>query len=449
MSIEQLLHNMCAELPDPDLNAIRKARGFSPGETASRTAFASFYVTPIGLPTVVQTLSFEEILTLRFLSEIGEVDVVFFERLYGTGSQSGTYTQRHKATFDTVKRNLVRRGLVVMAEVKTRTETVQLERWRFGLPAEFVPYLPPLPTVQNDAPGQISDFMLRKKLLQLIGGDPAIPNDILRVELVQGSLHLKDHPLSIAVLSNWQRAAWTFLLSASSTKNSASISPVEAVLKFLSTTSWTHPKTIEAALKIYSFGEKNIPIEQLLRTGCEFGLLSRLEIASIDHYRLAPPLSQTAAPYPSSIAWADTTTKPGAILIDLRLIPLPDLEQINALAHLALDKGRLFASPSLVKLGRASPAQRDSPLAHWLAEHVYAFQTTLEQVNASWGKTILHENLYIARVRDLSLRVQLERELKDKIVVLSDHFIAFPLEMRPNVEKILRKTGFVVKTVRP
>jgi hypothetical protein len=35
---------MCADLPDVDLNAIRKVRGFSPGETASRTSFASFFV---------------------------------------------------------------------------------------------------------------------------------------------------------------------------------------------------------------------------------------------------------------------------------------------------------------------------------------------------------------------------------------------------------------------
>jgi len=41
MSIPNLLHEMCADLADADLNAIRKARGFSLSETASRTSFSA------------------------------------------------------------------------------------------------------------------------------------------------------------------------------------------------------------------------------------------------------------------------------------------------------------------------------------------------------------------------------------------------------------------------
>ena len=52
-------------------------------------------------------------------------------------------------------------------------------------------------------------------------------------------------------------------------------------------------------------------------------------------------------------------------------------------------------------------------------------------------------------MRDLSLRVQLERELKDRLIVLSEHFIAFPSEARTSVEKVLKKTGFVTKTIKP
>ena len=108
----------------------------------------------------------------------------------------------------------------------------------------------------------------------------------------------------------------------------------------------------------------------------------------------------------------------------------------------------LLASPSLVKLGRSSLAQRNSLLSHWLAEQVPAFGEALETVNTRWGKTILHDNLLVARVRDLSLRIQLERELKDKVIVLNEHFIAFPVESRASVEKVLKKTGFVTRTVR-
>jgi hypothetical protein len=123
----------------------------------------------------------------------------------------------------------------------------------------------------------------------------------------------------------------------------------------------------------------------------------------------------------------------------------------NSLTHLSVDAERntLRAAPSLIKLGRAAPQQRNSPLSLWLAENVPAFGKALASVNEKWGKTILHENLLIARVRDLNLRVQLERELGGNLIVLHDHFIAFPSESRSGVERILKKTGFVAKILKP
>jgi hypothetical protein len=63
MSISNLLHEMCADLAEADLNAIRKARGFSPSETASRTSFASYFVSSIGVTEALQNISAEEIIT--------------------------------------------------------------------------------------------------------------------------------------------------------------------------------------------------------------------------------------------------------------------------------------------------------------------------------------------------------------------------------------------------
>ena len=100
-------------------------------------------------------------------------------------------------------------------------------------------------------------------------------------------------------------------------------------------------------------------------------------------------------------------------------------------------------------MGRATPQERNSPLSLWLAKNIPAFEKALDAVNEKWGKNILHENLLIARVRDLNLRVQLERELGQNAIILNKEFIAFPSAFRSSVEKILRKTGFVTKTIRP
>ncbi len=439
---------MCADLSDADLNAIRKARGFSASETASRNSFASFYVTTIGVDAVIQTITPEEAITLRMLHETGEVDVAFFERTYGGGNSRGTYTQRYKTTFDAVKKNLVRKGLLVMAETKLRGDSVQMERWRFAIPTEFVPCLPPLlsQTRISDQPGETSDRAVRKKLLRLVGGGLVNSNDPTQIQVQNGSIWLGAAPFSVATLREWQMLVWQIAL--------VSTNPATSTLSILSNLApgeWIAAQALGAVLKIYGFGSAIPPVEKILKEGWELGFLSRLTVDSTTLYRLAPgpQPAESDSPLPDSIPGIASTSNATTVKIDLRLIPLQHLEILNSLAHISIEDGALCASPSLVKLGRAIPAQRNSPFSCWLAENFPAFGKAAETVNAKWGKTILHENLFVACVRDLSLRVQLERELKEKIVILDDHFIAFPLEARSNVEKVLKKTGFVTKTIKP
>jgi hypothetical protein len=450
---------MCADLPDVDLNAIRKARGFGSGET-SRTSFASFFVSSIGVAESMQALSAEEVITLRLLDQTGEVNVAFFERLYGSAAQfgkhyHGTFTQQYKVTFDAVKKNLVRRGLLIMAEVNLRGDTVQLERWRFALPPEFVPYLPSLlPAVTSDEHGETSDTAIRKKLLQLIGGEPAFPNDRVKLEIKEGTILLDGQPLSAARLQDWQARAWWLALNITNSSVPASLSPTRATLKLLDQLSpdeWARPASLDPALKIYCFGGKILPAEKILHQGWELGLFSRLKADSAFVYRPTPKQTDSTAPQPDSVSGIEANPKADSVNIDLRLIPPHSLELLNALTHLSADAARniLRATPSPIKLGRATSQQRNPPLSLWLAKNNPAFGKALDAVNAKWGKTILHENLLIARVRDLNLRVQLERELGQNTIILEKEFIAFPSEFRSSVEKILKKTGFVTKTIRP
>jgi hypothetical protein len=460
MSIPNLLHEMCADLADVDLNAIRKARGFSPSETASRTSFASYFVSSIGVAEAMQKLSAEEIVTLHLLQQTGEVDVAFFERLYGSAAQSGkhyygTFTQQHKLTFDAVKKNLVRRGLIIIAEVKMRGDTVQMERWRFALPPEFVPSLPPLlPIITSDQPGETSDHAVRKKLLQLIGGNPAFPNDRVKIEIKDGTIRLDAQPFSAARLQDWQKRAWWMSLNTANSSVPASLSITEAAVRLLASLApheWTRPESLDPLLKIYCFGGKILPAEKILHQGWELGLFSRLKADSTPHYRLASNPTSTASDELSAdtVSWIESTPKANSVKIDLRLIPVQHLELFNILTHLSVEKDTLQAAPSLLKLGRATPQQRNSPLSLWLAKHVPAFGKALAAADEKWGKTILHENLLIARVRDLNLRVQLERELAGNIILLNEQFVAFPPEFRSAVERTLKKTGFVAKTIRP
>ncbi len=454
MSVNQLLENMVANLSEADLNAIRKARGFKASETASRSAFASFFVSSIGIGEMMDALTLEERATLRLLSQVGEVDIEFFERLYGSADAGkeyyyGTYTQRYRPTFEAVKHNLVRRGLVVMAETRTREETVQMERWRFALPTEFAAYIPSLLNTQlSDQNGETSDRGIRKKLLQM----PAGNSDSTLITLRDGSLWLGKHLFSIEALRAWQMDAWMDAFKEPLDNQESSFLPAEAIqvlFEGLAPGEWAAPGGLGPVLKIYCYGFKLPSVERLLSTGWELGILSRLEIGPKTFYRLAPAAPAEQSQSAGSSFPGLNCASPDACTIDLKIISLDALDLLNRLTELRVEGAAVLAAPSRVKLGRTTPADRSVPLAHWLAEHMPAFREALGIVDARWGKTILHENLLVARVNDLSLRVQLERELGADLVVLAEHFIAFPRQSMSRVEKVLKKAGFVVKTVTP
>jgi hypothetical protein len=145
MELSYMLNQMCHEvLSNADVNAIRKARGFTKTETDNRSQFESFYLSSIGLEAAMRELSIAEIACLHLLNHKNEeVDLTFFARLYGSRDRyHDTFNQQYQDTFRDVKQNLLRRGLLVMAELRTRADNTKMERWRFRFPHEFVPYLP-------------------------------------------------------------------------------------------------------------------------------------------------------------------------------------------------------------------------------------------------------------------------------------------------------------------
>ena len=149
MELSYMLNQMCHEaLSNADINAIRKMRGFTQRETESRSKFESFFLSSIGIVAAMNALTPKETATLYLLNRKSEaVDLTFFERVYGSDRQKyyhRTFTQQYKDTFTAVKQKLLRRGLLVMAELRTRSDNTKMERWRFRFPPEFAAYLPPL-----------------------------------------------------------------------------------------------------------------------------------------------------------------------------------------------------------------------------------------------------------------------------------------------------------------
>jgi hypothetical protein len=134
--------------------------------------------------------------------------------------------------------------------------------------------------------------------------------------------------------------------------------------------------------------------------------------------------------------------------VDLNAAPFEALETLVLISdQRAVPGGQpfLLVTPNLVKLGRIADTVAALPLADWLQKNAPAFHQAFETVRQRYGRTILHENLSVARVRDLSLKVALEKALGKRIVPLGGEFIAFPSEVVAEVKRLVAQMGHVVK----
>ena len=79
-----------------------------------------------------------------------------------------------------------------------------------------------------------------------------------------------------------------------------------------------------------------------------------------------------------------------------------------------------------------------------------SFDSLMQKMEERWGQQIIHQNLLVARIKDLSLKVRLERTFADskQIILLSNEWIAFPRTLLPQIEKAVKKSGHVIKTVQ-
>lgn len=169
---------MCkSELNDSDIKAICKSRGFPEKEATSRDIFENFFISTIGIKEVLNSLTYEEIVFLHLLNTIKkEVDIEYFERLYGSsrpvsGYDNRTFNQRYQETLKNVKNNLVRKGVLIISEGQARYSSTRMERLRFRFPPEFAEFLPTIVKASKfNKAGDFKKEILRDKLLEIIGG---------------------------------------------------------------------------------------------------------------------------------------------------------------------------------------------------------------------------------------------------------------------------------------
>ncbi len=358
-----------------------------------------------------------------------------------------------------VKQSLVRRGVLLIAEDYTNIgSTCQLDRWRFRFPSEFAKHLPyPFKTVSTfPKPGKLDETMLRNKLLEIMQKPPSLISlkpDSNQLYLDNGQLCMGAKLFKSSYMQKWQHAAWGTTIYTDKTKpadaNKFYQTPIEAVLyalSLLAAEEWLMPQELSPLLKIFCAPDSTDP-QAMCQAGHDCGCLLKLTEAGIDYYRLPDDQSTGLTMEPGRYLHADSGQK--TVAINLQLIPLQSLDFLALIANLKVDGQHLRISPNLVRMGRAMPSLPNHPLVEWLQEQSPLFKDAVKSIAERWGKQIMHQDLLIAKIKDLSIKVLIRNSITDleQLLFLSDDFVAFPAKQVETIEKLVNKAGHVIKWV--
>ncbi len=326
-----------------------------------------------------------------------------------------------------------------------------MERWQFALPVQFARHLPPLveSAKRLSGAGDWRREVAREKLKTAVGplADRETKND--RVEIVNGELCWGGQPFQAGCVVQWQKHRWQAETDPAKRQKEAdpyALPPAEAVHRILAGLDadlWGDPDALAVPLEI--FCGARVDAGSVCASGWRRGLLARQEAENRMWYRLAPPSATEEAPPDRYLA-----VRGEGVAVDLDAVPFEALETLVRLSDQRSVPGGeslLLVTPNLVKLGRTADTVAALPLADWLQKNAPAFHQAFETVRHRRGKTILHENLSVARVSDLSLKVALEKALGKRIVPLGEEFLAFPAEAVAEVKRLVVHLGHVVKKV--
>lgn len=457
--MQDMIKQMCKnELNDSDIKVICKSRGFPADGTTSRDIFENFLISTIGIKEVLESLTYEEIVFLHLLNKINkEVDIEYFDRLYGNGRPAGgydsrTFNQKYKETINKVKNNLVRKGILIFQEREVYYTSTKLERMRFCFPPEFATFLPPIamPSKFNKT-GNFKSEILRNKLLEISGGkqkkSPLSNEKSFTINIKDGDLYIGTEKFRVSHLLKWQQSCWHESVEEKTGRLSIDMTPIETTLYALSQLQeqeWLPADALAVILRIFTGKESKNP-EKICELGWEWGCLEKIVADGKTYFRLPEDFQEDTT---SSSPGNYLKIKPdGTIALDIETIPFSALEVLASISIMEVRNSNLQAAPSIIKIGNSLKTFKKNTVFDWLKENSSIFCTAIELAQKRWGKHIIHENLMIARVKDLSLKVQIQKSFADtkSLVTLANDHIAFPCDQLPAIKKIVEKSGHVIK----
>jgi hypothetical protein len=462
MTKQELLHSMCLELSQADLKAIGQSRGFDSQTVGSRELLQHVFFSEQGVQAALASLTEPEVHGLHLLNCLGQaVELDFFKPVYPGLVPAGYYrsfTESHRAIFHQIKTQLVRRGILLCGALPKGFDDLSvLERTRLIFPEEFAVFLPapfrprPLPAATA---GHHRGNILRDKLKEISQADAAPSGKPERTgpgqwRLADGELLFGGKPFRMLQLEAWWLAQVDLAVSYKAKEQSDALQPVP-LLRYafsrLRENEWLAPDDLLPLWKMALPGPKAPTPRTVCEAGYEWGCFERIEQEGDFLYR-QPSLAKAVAKLsPEDFLEIGDVQVVG---IDLERVPFEALEMLAGVSRMKLAEGALTATPDLLRLSHASAEMMVNPVMLWLQERHPAFRNTRDTIQQRRGKVLIHQNLLLARVSDLSLKVMLEKKFGEpgQLVSLSKEFVAFPNGLMPEIRAWLKKSGHVVKSI--
>jgi hypothetical protein len=208
---------------------------------------------------------------------------------------------------------------------------------------------------------------------------------------------------------------------------------------------WLAPGEVLSLWKMVLAGAKAPEPQAVCEAGFQWACLEKAEQEGASYYRLPQQADAEAASPPEAFLDVRDAAR---VRICLEHTPLSALARLGEISRLEAAGGELWARPNLLRISHAPDQALVDPVVCWLREHHPAFRSTMETLKERRGKVMLHENLLVARVSDLGLKVMLEKKFggPGQLVALDAGFVAFPTGLLPELASWMKKSGHVIKS---
>ncbi|HMA84016.1 MAG TPA: hypothetical protein VKP59_07300 [Candidatus Thermoplasmatota archaeon] len=450
------LKQMYTNLTNADLKAICKNRVFSSDEVSSFELFETVYLSEKGIKSAFHLLSDEELILLHLLNLLGNhVDISFFKSFYDPDVKKKdmwyiqTFNERYKKTFKKVRKRLIRTGILAYYEKNMfGSGTVKLERYRFFLPTEFISILPnPCRSIKiGKRKGKRNITVIRSKCKQVFTQHKKkSPEKIQRYDIrisTDHKLYMGKKKFTTSNFEQWRETCWhkSTTIPKSEDKELSPFDLISYIFSLLSDDQWILPDDLDIFWNVYYTDQTEIDNKKICENGWKWGFLLKYTYKNNTYYR---PVTSIDSVNPENYI---TITK-DLVYVDIEKIPLEYIEILNTISTMTIKENRLQITPDIIGIGNMPHSFLTNEMVVWLKRNSTVFRNTFDLVDKRKGKRIVHDNLLVAEISDISLFVKLVKSFSSTdLIKVSDEVVAFPKGLLPDITHFVKKNGFVVKT---